>query len=176
LRLVSESLLVLDSDSVAASQSKWFQARRIACTLTTARESRITNRISFFISVSQPGTNYVRPQERGELNTEAEATETAEVQACGSSQSLRERAHCTPPVKKSQNFYKRIVTSNSSGQIESSRAPRRVGTLSPKPPLNSSLFGLQMVKRRQDQIPRWGGLKHRAAGLETRQLEVESHV
>src|SRR5688500_20315951 len=68
LRLVSESLLVLDSDSVAASQSKWFQARRIACTLTKARESRITNRISFIISVCQHRTNEVKPQDCCEVN------------------------------------------------------------------------------------------------------------
>jgi hypothetical protein len=62
LRLVSESLLVLDSDSVSVSQSRWFRARRIIHTLTRARESRITNRISFFISVFPPGTTNVRPR------------------------------------------------------------------------------------------------------------------
>ena len=83
LRLVSESPWGSDSDSVAALRSRWFQARRIVRTLTTARESRITNRISFLISVPSPGLTS-EAAERGELNTEAEATETA-IQACGSS-------------------------------------------------------------------------------------------
>ncbi len=105
LSLVSESLLVLDSDSVAAWQSRWFQARRIVRTPTTARESRITNRISFFISV--PSAGPIREAaDCGELITEAEATETAEVQACGSSQSLRERGTVLRPQRKVKTFTK----------------------------------------------------------------------